>query len=232
MTEDVRLALTERTLLKWPQRCPRCGSTGELVQRNASLYRLTPRRRPGESALNYFINGNIVHRGALDDVRLRVPVPTCRAHARSNQLGGALLRRGPVITFFRASVHVGVAGFGLVAAFCLFRGARSVPPLAAWPAGALGYAAWCIIGAGMIAWARHVAWARPVRIDDQFQTVTLRFRDDAYAREFKAMNPAETTNPPVSSALANALRMTPTNMVLLFALGALGILIGLFIFSP
>jgi hypothetical protein len=232
MSEDVSIAIAERTLLKWPQRCPRCGSTMSLVERRARFSRLTPRRRPGKSALDYFITGNIVSRHWLEDVRLQVPVLTCREHARANQLGGALLFHGPLSTFFRASIYVGVVAYVLVGALCLFGDAKAVPPLAEWPAKAFAYAAWSIAGAAAIAWARHVAWARPLRIDGQYQVVTLRFRDGAYAREFRAMNPVETTKPPVSSTLVNFLRMTPTNIVLLIALGVVGIAAFLRIISP
>jgi hypothetical protein len=229
MAEDVRIAMTERTLLNWPQRCPRCGSTSALVKRDALLLRMIRRRSRRESALDHFLLGDVNFGAASDN--LRIPILTCWAHARSNQIGGSFLRHDVMGSFLRQSIYVGAACLVLFVVACLRSGASLEAEFASLPSGMRAYAAWSIVGVAALAWARHVAWVRPIRLDENFQTATVRFRDAAYAREFKAMNPEATMNPPVSGFFAS-LRVTPSNALALLALGLLGIILFFRFVSP
>jgi len=216
MSEDVRIAMTERTLLKWPQRCPRCGSTNALVERDAMFIRMIRRRRKHESALDRFMTGD----ASRDN--LRVPILTCWAHARSNRVGGGFLRHDVGASFLRQSIYVGAVCVFLFVLGCLGSAENVVAAFADLPPGLLAYAAWSIVGVAALVWAHRVACVRPLRLDENFQTATMRFKDPAYAHEFKALNPEATNHPPVSGWLAS-LRITPVIALAVLALGLLAI---------
>lgn len=220
MAEDVRLAIDPRAPPAWPPRCPRCGSAGPLVRRELRVLRMIRRRRPGETALRHFMLGD-VNFGAADD-NASLALITCEKHARTNQLGGALLRRDVLGDFMRLLVHLGMAWALLVTVATLRSGGSLVAAFASLPAQARALAAWGVAGEAALAWARHVAWVRPLRLDENFQTLTLRIRDVNYAREFKSMNRAATRDAPVSARLAG-LRVTPARALTALAAGLLAI---------
>ena len=192
MAEDVRIAMTDRTLLKWPQRCPRCGESDFLVSRDIVVMRDQRRRRPSESALHHALWA-----GDLGE-KLRIPVPTCRHHARTNQVGGWLLRPDALPRFLRLTAYAFVAWMPLLALAALHAGLDPWLLLRSQSRYAWAAALFGVLGTIALAWAHRVACVRPVRLDPHFQTATVRFRDARYADEFRLMNAEATTRPQVT----------------------------------
>ena len=194
MSVNVRIALTDPRLIAWPKRCPRCGSPYQPVSLNMTFVRDIARRREGESAIGYFFSQSAV----IASERVDVPVPMCVRHARANQIGGTLLRHDGVPSGFRKAIY---AFFFVTVAFACtaFNSGDSVIDMVRQqPRGMLAIFALGILGIPALAWARHVAWVRPIRLDRKFRTATVRFRDVAYADEFKLVNRDATTNPQVT----------------------------------
>ncbi len=189
MAEDVRIAMTDRTLLKWPQRCPRCGESDFLVLRDIVVMRDQRRRRPLESALHYAL-----WVGDLGE-KLRIPVPACRRHARSNQVGGWLLRADALPRLLRLTSYAFVVWMPLLALAALHAGLDPWLLLRSQSHYASAAAMFGVLGTLALAWAHRVACVRPVRLDPHFQTATVRFRDTRYADEFRLMNAEATTRP-------------------------------------
>jgi hypothetical protein len=100
MTATVLIGDADRRVLKWPQRCPRCGATDFLVSLDIRVLRIKRRRRANESAVGYFFSAQEWPEG------LRIAVPMCPRHARSNRLGGALLRDDTASAFLRDSIYL------------------------------------------------------------------------------------------------------------------------------
>jgi hypothetical protein len=191
MPDIVRIALDEPGRLKWPLRCPRCGATDDLAWHGIQAVRNN--RGPGD-------------RGARRPSFLRFPQEAirfsalmCNTHAPANRAAGALLGRTVGMLALRASIYasllclLGSAGFAI----------RSGSPSLAMP-GALviTWWAWCLYGVAglaLLAWARRVAWVRPVRLDPDHDVAIVRFKDDRYARDFRRMNPKATGGAPPST---------------------------------
>ena len=194
MSIDVPIAITDPRRIAWPKRCPRCGSPYQLISLNMAFVRDIARRREGESAIGYFFSQS----GAVASEVVCVPVSMCVRHARANQVGGALLRHDGLPSGLRKAIY---AFFFVTVAFACtaFDAGDSVIDMARQqPRGMLGIFALGIFGIPALAWARNVAWVRPIRLDRKFLTATIRFRDVAYAEEFKQMNRGATTNPQVT----------------------------------
>ena len=207
MPENVSINLNMPGTLSWPERCPRCGATGDLVWRNVKVVRNN--QSPGNA------RSLVVYWYVQESVGISVPM--CRAHADTNQVGGALLGRDVKSIVLRASIYVSL--------LCLagWVGGALMSPLGrgAFSGMQIGWWLWCLwgpLGAALLVWARKVAAVRPIRLDPHHDIATLRFQDAAYARDFKRMNARSTARSAVAVTPIWR-RMTPMKaLVLIFVL--------------
>jgi hypothetical protein len=205
MADTVRIAMNEPGPLRWPQRCPRCGSTDDLVYLDTRVVR---NNRGPQNRLTML--ESLARINTIEHVQesFTFSVLMCRRHAQSNQTGGVLLGYGVPMKVLRASIYLGFVGcllflwrvfgweFGIRETF------NHLSP------GILAFCAWGAIGVAALAWARHVAWVRPLRLDPDYDIAIMRFKDDKYARDFKRMNIRHTTGAAVST-YPIWMRMTP-----------------------
>jgi hypothetical protein len=214
MADTVRIAINEPGPLKWPQRCPRCGSTRDLVYLDTRVVRNNRGPQNKLSTLQSLARINTIE---YVQESFTFSVLMCRRHALDNQTGGLLLGYGVPMKLLRASVYIGFLG-------CLLflRGALTGTGLAAeyrgLSAGMLAFCVWGAIGVLALVWARHVAHVRPLRLDPDYDIAIMRFKDEKYARDFKRMNLKATTGGAVST-MPIWMRMTPMKgLVLLCSL--------------
>ncbi len=211
MTEDIRISMDARRRLNWPRRCSRCGATDGLVwldvragRRGRPLHeRVWDWKSPRDEHGSYRTNG---------EQSLPIPVPMCKAHARSNQLGGLLLCPDDGMRFMRLAVYF---SFGWLAQFTIYAITSCPDPFAEFAARSsteLFTFAYAAIGAAALVWADCVAWIRPLQLDHQRESADLRFRNTAYAISFRRMNPTATWDAP-ASGLAPWLRPTPAKVL-------------------
>lgn len=224
MTIDVRVALQVRTPLKWPQRCPRCGTANDLVHSDLRLVRNLRLRRKGESALHYFSQYP-----ANESEPRHVSVPACRRHERSNRIGGSLLRKDILPSFGRWAAYACLALLGLFVLAIANPTTDTRTLLLAQSPGMWGIFVYGAACAGTLVWAHRVAWVRPVRLHPRLEIATLRFKDEDYAHEFEQMNP-EATNPSMPG-FAERLR-TAAKSMLFFAVIALPLLFFFILLLP
>jgi len=215
MAETVRIALTSPEPLRWPGRCPRCGANTNLVLRDAKVVRNN--RGPGNRS-----GGGFMLLYAQESVRL--PVPMCRAHADTNQVGGALLGRDIKMIVLRASIYLSLlCGLGSLS----IQARSGFAGFSAFGDVGIGWWLWCLYGVAgvpLLWWARQVAWVRPLRLDPDYDIAVMRFKDAKYARDFKRANLKATSGAAVDKTPI-WLRMTPmkalvmiVGVLLLFAL--------------
>ena len=205
MTIDIQIALQPSTPLKWPRRCPRCGTANDLVHGDLRLVRNLRLRRKGESALHYFFQYP-----ANEPESRRVCVLACRRHERSNRIGGSLLRKDLAPSFGRWSAYACLVLLALFALAMANPATDTRTLLLSQTPGMWGLFAYGAAGAGTLVWAHRVAWVRPVRLHARLEIATLRFKDDDYAREFEQLNP-EATNPSMPG-FAERLRASAASM--------------------
>lgn len=205
MPETVRIALAEPGRLKWPLRCPRCGGTDDLMWLATTVVRNN--RGPENQARAPMMM-------LYSQESIRFSVLMCGTHAHTNQVAGTLLGRDTKMIVLRASVYASL----LCLCVSLYLFARSrFSGFAAFGDVSIAWGLWCLYGAlglGVLAWARDVAWVRPVRLDPDHDVAVMRFKDERYARDFKRMNPQATTGAAVDQAPVWR-RMTPMKALLL-----------------
>jgi hypothetical protein len=181
VAEIVRIAVTGNTgPLKWPQRCPRCGTSSDLTYFDGRVS-----RESVSLGLGYW---------RFRRESANFPILMCRRHAFSNQLGSWLLRPGIFMMLGRGFLYLSMYS-SLVIAFQLVTGRRTVQQLVdtAPPMPFLVYLVMGWVAAGALLWARRVSAVRTVRLDRDQDVAVLRFADDQYAREFKKANPKATS---------------------------------------
>ena len=210
MADTVRIALNEPGPLKWPQRCPRCGSTDDLVYLDSRVVR---NNRGPQNRLSTLQSLARIRTIEYVQESFTLSVLMCRRHAYSNQTGGLLLGYGVPMKLLRASIYIGLLCFVL-----FFHGALTggsvVEKFRSVPVGALAFCAWGAIGVLALVWARRVASVRPVRLDPDYDIAIMRFENEKYARDFKRMNLKHTTGGAVST-MPIWMRMTPMKGLLL-----------------
>ena len=198
MATDLHIAVDDAARLTWPHRCPRCGAFDDLVRRDGHVLRQSaPRRGPPDA------DGRATGPRVFKHAWLRVPIQTCRRHARANQLAGLLLLENDLASGARFAVVVGL----LVLA--VFTVVRVVPLAAQGPDAAidafgvlareapavLAFMACGGLGAFALLWARFAVAAYPRRLERGADVsiggkiATLRVRDDAFAHELARLNP-------------------------------------------
>jgi len=208
MPENVPIALHTPGSLQWPERCPRCGAAGDLVWRDAKVVRNNQSPGNRRSGVGYWY--------VQESVRL--PVPACRAHADTNQVGGALLGRDVKAIVLRASIYVSLLCLGGWL-WSAFRGVAAFRDMAvAWWLWCL----WGVLGVPVLLWARQAAWVRPLRLDPDHDIAFLRFKDAGYARDFRRMNARATTGAAVSVTPVWR-RMTPMKALVLIVAVLMGV---------
>ncbi len=213
MAEIVRIALNTGAQLKWPSRCPRCGTTDDLLLLDAKVVRNNAgpgsRQRSGTMLL-------------YTQESIRLPVLMCRAHAHANQAGGALLGRDVKMIVLRASIYVSLL-CGLASIYMLLR--SGLNGVRAFGDVSIGWWLWCLYGVAgvpVLAWARQVAWVRPLRLDPHYDIAILSFKDAQYARDFKRTNAKATTGAAVDKTPIWR-RMTPMKALLVICAVLLGV---------
>jgi len=205
MPENVSINLNTPGTLSWPERCPRCGATGDLVWRTVKVVRNN--QSPGNRRAGLFL---------YMQESVGISVPTCRAHADTNQVGGALLGRDIKSIVLRASIY-----FSLLCLAGSLRSALSPLGGGAFVGMDIGWWLLCLwgpLGVALLLWARQVAAVRPIRLDPHHDIAILRFQDSAYARDFRRMNARATARSAVAVTPVWR-RMTPMKaLLLIFAL--------------
>lgn len=204
MAEIVRVAMTGDTgPLKWPQRCPRCGSSKELIYLDGRAARESA--TPG---LGYW---------RFRRESYSISILMCRRHAIPNQIGGRLLERTMFIMALRGFLYLSMLmSLGLV--FQIATGQRTLTQsIHGAPALFLGYLAAGWGGAWALIWARRVSAVRPLRLDPDTDVVVLRFADEKYARDFKKAN-IKATSRELAGAPVFFARPSFWKMVLVLAL--------------
>ena len=197
MAEIVRVAMTgDIGPLKWPQRCPRCGSTKELIYLDGRAARESA--TPGLGYWRFRREG------------FNIPILMCRDHAISNQIGGRLLERTMFLMAGRGFLYISIFT-SLILLFQFVTRQRSpVQFIHTTPKEFIGYLALGWIGAWALLWARRVAAVRAIRLDPDTDVVVLRFADPDYARDFKKANSKATSrlaDPPFFLARASFWKM-------------------------
>ena len=214
MADTVRIALNEPGPLKWPQRCPRCGSTRDLVYLDARVVR---NNRGPQNQLT--VLQSLSRMGTVEVVQewFTLSILMCRKHAYSNQTGGQLLGYGVPMKVVRATIYLGFVGCLLFFWGAHSNGLSLAQQLHQVPIGMLAYCAYGAAGVLALLWARRVAWVRPVRLDPDYDIAILRFKDEKYARDFKRMNTRHTMGGAVST-LPIWMRMTPMHALVMICL--------------
>jgi hypothetical protein len=180
MAETVRVAMTGNIgPLKWPQRCPRCGATKELIYLDGRAARESA--GPG---LGYWW---------FRREYFNIPILMCRDHAISNQIGGRLLERTMFLMMGRAFLYLSMfTSIILLSQFVTRQ--RSLAHIQDTPGVFIGYLALGWVGAWALLWARRVAVVRAIRLDPDTDVAVLRFADPDYARDFKKANSKATSS--------------------------------------
>lgn len=211
MADTVRIAMNEPGALKWPQRCPRCGSTHDLVYLDSRVVR---NNRGPQNKLSVLQSLSRINTVEYVQEWFTISVLMCRTHAYSNQTGGLLLGYGVPMKIVRASVYLGFLCFLLFFYGAWTNGLTLAAQFHHLPVGMLAYCAWGLAGVLVLLWARRVAWVRPVRLDPDYDIAIMRFKDEKYARDFKRMNIRHTMGGAVST-LPIWMRMTPMKALVL-----------------
>ena len=187
MAEIVRIAVTGGTgPLKWPQRCPRCGTSNDLMYHDGRVA-----RESVSLGLGFW-------RFRRESVTLSILM--CRRHALANEIGMKLLERGMVMMALRGLIYISLS-LSLICAFQFATGQRRPMEFVhSAPAAFLAYMAAGWVGAWALLWARRVSAVRTLRLDSDQDVAVLRFADQQYARDFKKANSKATskvlTDPP------------------------------------
>ncbi len=211
MADTVRIAMNEPGPLKWPQRCPRCGSTHDLVYLDARVVR---NNRGPQNQLSVLQSLSRINTVEVVQEWFTLSVLMCRRHAYSNQTGGVLLGYGVPMKIVRATIYLGFVGVVLFFVGAHSNGITLAAEFHQVPWGMLAFAAWGLVGMLALLWARRVAWVRPVRLDPDYDIAIMRFKDEKYARDFKRMNTRHTMGGAVST-LPIWMRMTPMKALVL-----------------
>jgi hypothetical protein len=174
VAENVRVAMFAGVApLKWPERCPRCGSQKDLIYLNGRVVRET------------FVGFRF--RRIKQEI-ISIPILMCREHAIQNEIGGKILERGIAMNLFRGVVYISIV-FSIVILIQIGTGQRAFASLVQLDSRRLLYfMGFGYVGLIAIIWARLVTSVRPVQFDPDYDVAVLRFSDEKYAREFKRAN--------------------------------------------
>jgi hypothetical protein len=181
MAEIVRVAMTgDIGPLKWPQRCPRCGASKELIYLDGRAA-----RESASPGLGYW---------RFRREYFNIPILMCRDHAIANQIGGWLLARTMFLMMGRGFLYISIFT-SLVLLSQFVTGQRSlVQFIHTTPGTIIGYLALGWVGGCALLWARRVAAVRAIRLDPDTDVAVLRFADADYARDFKKANSKATSS--------------------------------------
>ena len=206
MAEIVRIAVTgDIGPLKWPQRCPRCGTSKDLIYHDGRVAR--------ESVSLGFGFWRFRRESATFSILM------CRRHALSNELGAKLLEPGMVMMAVRGMIYISL----LTSVVCVsqFATGQRTPTefVHSTPAAFLCFMAAGWGGAWALLWARRVSVVRTMRLDSDQDVGVLRFADQQYARDFKKAN-SKATSKTLTEPPAFFLRPSFWKMVFVLALVA------------
>lgn len=203
MSETVRILVNRGEPMVWPQRCPRCGSTKELI---------AVQSQPCREAYSLWLN-----RLTIETESVQITSFACAQHAWPNELGIAIWKKSGMMTLARGLVY-------LIAAFCvlsLFNVWRGVITWEYYNSSATRYLnAFAIIGGLVLWWGRRGAAVLPLRLDPDRDVAVIRFSDSGYARDFKRANARATharlVEPPMFFQRPDFWKLVIVGLILLY----------------
>ncbi|MET3130631.1 hypothetical protein AAKU55_000888 [Oxalobacteraceae bacterium GrIS 1.11] len=176
MAETVRVAVNQGDTISWPKRCPKCGSTENLIAVECS---------PARESFSYW--------GTHASVRtesVQLTFFACNRHAYANEVGIFLLKKTAVMFFLRMLIY---AVFMMIPLAIVQLVSRQMPlSYYTHNSAALYLMLFGLLGVVLILWARSAASVLPLRLDADRDIVIIRFADNTYARDFKRANPRST----------------------------------------
>ncbi len=179
MSEVVRIAIygSENGKINWPNRCPHCGTTGDLINVNGRVVR--------ESVGNLAILvGVLTFRRETTNIGFLV----CRKHASQCELANRLLERSSIFGLVRVAIYLGLAFCLMLLSSLLTHTTTLASVIERGGFGPILFSGFGVLGIFVLWWARSNASVRLLSIDSGTDVVSIRFHDKKYARDFKRAN--------------------------------------------